>query len=832
MKRLFITATTLLILALPASILFAQQVPEDKDIHTVDLIEEETAPVRKFTIPDNYPRICRRFSTLVSSHHLLQKPFNSTISAQAWTNYLRILDYERSYFTQTDIDTFEKYRLRMSDDLVKGDLEFPIKAYELLKKRHGERLAFVKTMLSTNIDFTVEESYEWKRKDAPWCRDQEEMDELWRKRVKNDVLSRIVTRDYAESNRVETAAASTNAAAVVESLESPESPEGQKVERNEIHHTAQEPTTTVVEPINPSHLDPGPSGLSGLSGPSGPADAAASTNAAALDLSPEATVRRHYEQADIIVQDTDAESVIQSYLNAFCAAYDPHTAYMAPAANEDFNIDMNLRLAGIGATLQPEDGAAKIVKVIPGSPCARDTRDIRLMKDDKIIGVGQGDGPIEDITHLPLSKIVKRIRGPKGTKVVLNVISAPGHPSGLKTRLVDIIRDDIKLEEQAATGRVIRVSCDISADPETVRNRMAAFARKGPKAAAASTGAVERAFGYLYLPSFYGSNTTNPRDPNFRSCTVDMMNIISRMNPEIEGLVLDLRGNGGGSLREAVTLAGSFIRNGPIVIVREVRNTFAIPDRDPAIGFRKPLVVLIDRLSASASEIVAAALQDYGRAVLIGDHTTHGKGTVQSVMPLLAADDSYGALRLTTATFHRINGGSTQLKGVEPDIFIPSTRDGLDIGEDKLPNAVPWTQVPPAQYRQVYGLGRFLPTLKANAEDRLARNAEFQHHMRIVDYVRESSERKSVPLCYKDRYELYSTESKIFKDEGLDDIEDGEGETNAPGDEEEPDDGIGKDIVLRSALDVLRDLVDLQGDTGIAAPSDVDPSDWLFNFFK
>ena len=803
MKRLFITALPLLILAMPAPRLLAQEAPADTDIHTVDLVEEDAVPVRKFTIPDNYPRICRRFATLVSSHHLLQKPFNSTISAQAWTNYLQILDYDRSYFTQADIDTFDQYRLRMSDDLLKGNLEFPIKAYELLKKRHGERLTFVQSMLSSNIDFTVEESFEWKRKDAPWCRDQTEQDELWRKRIKNDVLSRIVTRDYAESNRVETAAASTNAAAVVKSPESPESLESL-------------PT----------------SGPSGPSGPSGLSDAAASTNAAALDLSPEATVRRHYEQADIIVQDTDAESVIQSYLNAFCAAYDPHTAYMAPAANDDFNIDMNLRLAGIGATLQPEDGAAKVVKVIPGSPCASDTRDIRLMKDDKIIGVGQGDGPIEDITHLPLSKIVKRIRGPKGTKVVLNVISAPGHPSGLQTRLVDIIRDDIKLEEQAATGRVIRVTCNIADDPETVRNRMLAFPQKGPKAKAASTGAVERAFGYLYLPSFYGSNTTNPRDPNFRSCTVDMMKIISRINPEIEGLVLDLRGNGGGSLREAVTLAGSFIRNGPIVIVREVRNTFAIPDRDPAIGFRKPLVVLVDRLSASASEIVAAALQDYGRAVLVGDHTTHGKGTVQSVMQLLAADDSYGALRLTTATFHRINGGSTQLKGVEPDIFIPSTRDGLDIGEDKLPNAVPWTQVPPAQYRTVYALGRYLPTLKANAEDRLARNAEFQHHMRIVDYVRESRERKSVPLCYRDRYELHATESKIFKDEGLDDIEDGEGETNAPGEEEEPDDGIGKDIVLRAALDVLRDLVDLQGDTGIAAPSDVDPSDWLFNFFR
>ena len=541
---------------------------------------------------------------------------------------------------------------------------------------------------------------------------------------------------------------------------------------------------------------------------------------------------RHYEQSDIIVQDTDAESVIQSYLNAFSMAYDPHTAYMAPAATDDFNIDMNLTLAGIGATLQPEDGAAKVVKVIPGSPCARDTRDIRLMKDDKIIGVGQGDDPIEDITHLPLSKIVKRIRGPKGSKVVLRVISAPGHPSGQATRLVDIVRDDIKLEEQAATGRVIRVSCKLADDPESVRTRMAAFANKAPRGLSPS-GTVDRAFGYVYLPSFYGSNTTNPRDPKFRSCTADVLDAIARMNPEIDGLVLDLRGNGGGSLREAVTLVGSFIRLGPVVIVREVRNAFALPDRDPAIAFRKPLVVLVDRFSASASEIVAAALQDYGRAVIVGDHSTHGKGTVQTVMPLLAADDSYGALRLTTATFHRINGGSTQLRGVEPDIYVPSTRDGLDVGEDKLPNAVPWSQVPPAQYRPVYPLSRFLPTIQANARDRLARSEEFQHHMRIVDYVRASSERTSVPLRYDDRYELYSTESKIYKDEGLDDLEEGEGETNAPAEGEDvSDDGIGKDVVLRAALDILRDLVDLQGETGISASADADPSDWLFNFFR
>ncbi len=794
MKR--ISSTIVLAAAAILSILpLRAQVPEDKDIHTVDLVEEAGDP-KKFSVPENYPRICRRFATIVPANHLLQKPLNMTISAQAWTNYLRILDYDRSYFTQADIDTFEPYRFHMCENLVKGDLEFPLKAYELFKKRHGERLAFVQSMLSSNIDFTVEESFEWKRKDAPWCRDAAEQDELWRKRVKNDVLSRIVTRDYAESNRVATA---TN---------------------------AMETATNAVETASTTNIVANAAAFT-----NGVASAFVSTNV--LDLSPEATVRRHYEQSDIIVQDTDAESVIQSYLNAFTAAYDPHSAYMAPAAADDFDIDMNLTLAGIGATLQPEDGAAKVVRVIPGSPCASDTREIRLMKDDKIIGVGQGDGPVEDVTHLPLSKIVKRIRGPKGTKVVLNVISAPGHPSGMATRLVDIIRDDIKLEEQAATGRVIRVSCRLEDDPETVRARMAAMARRPAGAKAApSTGAVERAFGYVYLPSFYGSNTSNYRDPKFRSCTADIMKAVARMNPEIEGLVLDLRGNGGGSLREAVTLAGSFIRMGPVVIVREVRNTYALPDRDPAIGFRKPLVVLVDRLSASASEIVAAALQDYGRAVIVGDHATHGKGTVQTVMPLLAADDSYGKLRLTCATFHRINGGSTQLRGVEPDIYVPSTRDGLDIGEDKLPNAVPWSQVPPAEYAPVYSLGRIIPTLRTNAAERLAGNAEYQHHLRTVNYVRESRERTSVPLCYRDRYELHATESRIFKEEGLDDIEEGEGESNVPVEEEAPDDGIGKDIVLRAALDILRDLVDLQGTTGIAAPSDADPSDWLFKFFR
>lgn len=768
MKNILKTFFVLSFLALP----FVLCAAEDTDVHTVDLANEGESRAG-LVIPENYPRICRRFEQLVSARHLLQRPMDETVSAQAWTNYLASLDYDRSYFTQADVDSFEAHRLTMCDELRAGNLDFAIKAFETLRERVAERTAYTKTLLETNFDFSVEESYTWKRKDMPWCKDRAEQDELWRLRIKNEILSRIIARDYAASNKTETA---TNSLASV---------------------------TNVI-----------PSATNALLS----ATNSTSSVTNSVDLSPEAFVRKRYEQYNIIIQDSDAESLIQRYLNAFAAAYDPHSAYMAPAAVDDFNIDMNLTLAGIGATLQSEDGTAKIVEIIPGSPASRDTRDIRLQKNDKIIGVGQGDGPIEDIVHLPLSKIVKRIRGPKGTKVVLQVISA-SDPSGSTTRMVDIVRDDIKLEEQAATGRVIRVESKVPRR-EGVKANVVDELEDG-----------RRAFGYVKLPTFYGSMTTDYRDPNFRSCTVDIMKIISRMNPHIEGLVLDLRDNGGGSLREAVMLAGSFMRMGPVVIVREVNNTSVLPDVDPAIGFRKPMVVLVNRTSASASEIVAAALQDYGRAVIIGDHKTHGKGSVQTVMPLLAADESYGSLRLTCATFHRINGGSTQLKGVESDIILPSTLEYLDIGEDKLPNAMAWTQVPPAQFRPVYGLAKLIPTLRANAMDRLVKDPEYQKHLKMVEHVRDISERTSVPLCYKDRYALFEAEDKLNRAEGVDDEAEDEGAAGKEG-EKEPDDGIGNDIVLRASLDILADLVNMQGDTGIAAPSDVDPSDWLFKFFK
>lgn len=780
----------LFLLALPAFFFLSPagyaQKPAEEAPDAAALLQDTTGgssvekPAKdKLAIPANYPRICRRYAQLLSSRHFLQKPLDEKISAQAWTNFISYLDYDRSYFLQADIDSFEPWRLKLSACLEKGDFEFPLKVFKRYRQRVSERTDFSEKLLDKGFDFTIEEDYVWKRKDAPWPADAKEQDDLWRRRVKNDVLARMIVRDYAESNKV-AKASSTNALPAVAS--------------NRVASAA----------------------LPAKAAPTNAVPALAPTNAIPdMDLSPDAFVRKRYRQFQIIISDADAEWVLQRYLSAFAAAYDPHTAYMAPAAVDDFNIDMNLTLCGIGATLTAEDGAAKIVEIIPGSPAGRDTRDIRLKKNDKIIGVGQGDGPIEDVIHQPLDKIVKRIRGKKGTKVVLQVVSA-SDPSGAAPRLIDLIRDDIKLEEQAATGMVIRVSSPYTPSAPA----------KAPSEVRPNDGERKRAFGVIRLPTFYGSMTSDFNDPNFRSCTFDIMKIISKMNHEIEGLVLDLRGNGGGSLREAVTLAGSFIRMGPIVIVQEIGVASALPDRDPAIGFRKPMIVLVDRASASASEIVAAALQDYGRAVIVGDHKTHGKGSVQTILPLMASDPSYGSIRLTCAKFFRINGGSTQLHGVESDIVLPSTLEYLDIGEDKLPNAMPWTSIRPSRYSSVYNIKPIISKLATNAFARLAGDKEYQDHLELVDHVKEISERTSVPLSYAARYKLFAAEQEMDKADDLAEEEEGDGDKAAEADWTEGD------VVLRATLDILADLVDIQGASGISASDELVPPDWLFKLFQ
>lgn len=737
---------------------------------------DESAPVRiaSLEIPDNFPRLCRRFALLLETRHYLQKPIDVEVGRQAWSNYISRLDYDHCFFLQSDIDEFKAWENTLHRDLKKGDLTFAVTAFERFRQRLGERYAFVEAFLDAEHDFSADEEYVWKRKDAPWPADAAEQDELWRKRMKNELLMRIASRDFAEKKKAKESQESS------ERTKSPDNPESTESSETPGAHS----------------------------------EAQAATNAPpAIDMSPDAVVRRRYKQFRDILNDADADYVIERFLCSFSEAFDPHSSYMPPTRAEDFNIEMNLTLCGIGATLQSEDGMAKIVKIIPGGPADRDTRDIRLRDGDKIFGVGQGDEPVEDIVHLPLDKIVKRIRGDKGTKVVLHVISA-SDPSGATTKVVDLIRDDIKLEESAATGRVVRVE--------------------------------SRAFGYVRLPSFYGT-MGSPSDPNYRSCTKDVLDIVGGFGGDIEGLILDLRSNGGGSLREAVELAGSFIRMGPVVAVREPRGAQPLLDTDPAIAFRKPLVVMIDRASASASEIVAAALQDYGRAVIVGDTQSHGKGSVQNVMPLINGDESYGTLKITIAAFYRVGGGSTQLKGVSSDIVLPSLLEYMDIGEDKLPNALPWTKIPPMSYQLAYPIGQLLPGLREKSAARLAGNEDWARHLKRVEHIKDISSRTSLPLSYDKRMEQLAADSEFDLDEnGLDALLDGDSdldeepddaqssdaEIDAAAKDTKEDDGIGDDIVLREAVNILADLCNAQGALGLSPSQDQDVSDWIYRFFK
>ena len=675
--------------------------------------------VPKALVPQPYyGDIAQKVAHVLPSVHLLQHPLNDEISQKAWTNLIDSLDVDHSYFLQSDIAAFTNMEFQIDDAVKAGDVSFPYEVYRVFCERVVDRYVFVTNLLEKGFTFTEPETYSWKRKDVPWPATRAEQDEIWRKRVKNEYLVQLIGRELekeAATNapKVSVAAAATNAAKA--------------------------------------------------------SAAAGVTNAPVLSL--EDNIGKRYKQFMLVIEDMDEEAILQRYLSSIAMAYDPHSDYMSPMRKEDFDIDMNLSLCGIGAQLRSEDGTAKITEVIPGGPADRDKRDIRLIAGDKIIGVGQGDGVIEDIIHLPLNKAVRKIRGEKGTKVVLNVIPA-SDPSGTTTKKVDLIRDEVKLEEQAATGHVARVTMK---------------------------GVSGRTMGVIRLPAFYGTMDKRPNQEGFRSATVDVAKQIAAFNGEnVSGLILDLRNNGGGSLREAVSLTGLFVRSGPVVQVREQKQIMVlpVPNMDPAMAFRKPMVVLINRTSASASEIVAGALQDYGRAVVIGDTQSHGKGTVQTVMPL--GSEKFGSLKATTASFYRITGASTQRKGVASDIVIPSMLDGLDIGEDKLPGALPWSQVESALFIPVSDVAKFVPKLKEQSAKRLASNTRYARYCSMVRHVQEVNEKTEVSLELNARRKLMKAENEMRK---LEDEEMGAATKS----------GADGDVVLDEALNILSDLVDSTG---------------------
>ncbi len=682
----------------------------------------------------NIKRISRSVAYHLPLYHLNQLPFDENIATNAFNLFIGSLDPSRSYYLQADIDAFTQEAPELAKRMRKGDISFGTHMFDVLMERIENRTAFTEELLKQGFDTATEETFRWDRQEAEWVETEEEWNELWRKRIKNEYIARLVSQQvYADEKESET-----------NTVDSATASEAQIISEGNRAKPGLTITTNIVVDAEDEYDE----------------------EAEEASLSPEEFILERYKQFKLTMESFDEEMLLQRYLTAFSHVYDPHSDYMSPSSVEDFDINMKLSLVGIGAMLRPEDGAARIVRIIPGGPADQDGR---LKAGDKIIAVAQGDEEPVSILHWPLYKAVRLIRGEIDSKVVLTIIPASDR-SGTRTKKLDLIRDEVKLEEQAAKGEVKEIEL--------------------------GEGNTRR-LGVITLPDFYADFTaTNNKEKDARRASTDIRRLINELMLEgIEGLILDLRNNGGGSLIESIDIAGLFISSGPIVQVKERNRTQVLPDIDPETNYAGPMIVLVNRLSASASEILAAALQDYKRAIIVGDKQTHGKGTVQTLMSL--GDDRRGSLKLTTAGFYRINGGSTQLKGVTPDIIIPSYLDVMDIGEDSLEHALPWDSVRKAMYRTETGLAELIPLLSEQSRERLENNGEFQLYMQRRERLKERYETKTVSLSLEARI----AEAEAEKE--LDDIQSG-----AFLDEEEEDDT--DDIVLGETLNILSDMIELK----------------------
>jgi len=664
--------------------------------------------------------ISRAFEKFMPRAHLTHHPIDVQVVTNAMELYLGLLDYDHTMFLASDVAEFRKDAASQVECLHTGDVSVAFRVFERFKTRARDRVEYADSLIRKGFDCTVQESYAWKRKDQPWAATEQEWNELWRKKVKNEYVARLVAREMADLDK-------TNAAA---KAESPEASKG---------------TLTNAISVRASDGD--------------------------ILMSPDAFILKRYKQYLLTLEDSDSEFVLQRYFSAITLSYDPHSEYMTPSSSEDFDITMKLSLCGIGAMLQSEDGTAKIERIIPGGPAARDGR---LKAGDKIIAVTQENGETSDIMHWPLSKAVRLIRGKKGSKVVLTVIPA-SDVSGSRTVKVQLERDEVKLEDQEAKGEVVSIAC-----------------------ASSKTNTL----GIINLPAFYADmKRRGYGNGDYKSSARDIARIIADMKTkQVAGIVLDLRDNGGGSLPDAVEMTGLFFPSGPVVQVRESRGVQILSDPDPETLYDGPMVVLVNRRSASASEILAAALQDYGRAVIVGDSKTHGKGTVQSVQPLDDRKPALGSVKVTTHSFYRVAGGSTQLKGVVPDISMHSVLDVMEVGEEHLPHAIPWTFISMAPYQSFADLSSVIPSLKEKSEARRAKDSRFIALEDVINRVKSREENLQMSLNLKERVELARDEK------GLD-----RAQAEVLGEEPVKDPArhvvSEKDFVLKEAQNILCDLI-------------------------
>lgn len=657
---------------------------------------------------------------VIEDRHYASRRYDDGLSAQHFVAYLDALDPQRMFLDADDIGEFNQWRLELDNAGRRGDLN---PAFTIFNRYHAKLKARLERILDTlpatleGFDYDVDEYLVIDHSTMPWAPDQAELDDRWRKRLKNQALSLIL---------------------------------------------ADKPEAEI----------------------------------------PDTLTRRYQNQLSRLDQ-YNAQDVFQIYANSLAEQYDPHTNYFSPRRAENFDINMSLSFEGIGAMLQVEDEYAKVTRLIPAGPADKQGE---LKPSELIIGVGQGDsGPIEDVVGWRLDEVVDLIRGPRDTIVRLEVI--PGKGKTDQRRVIPIRRNEVKLEEQAAQKEIIEFT-----DEADQTHRI----------------------GVIDIPAFYiDFEAYRNGDKNYRSTTRDVQKLVDELVAEgVEGLVIDLRDNGGGSLQEANQLTGLFIEYGPTVQIRSAESrVWRDGKRRKSRYYEGPLAVMINRLSASASEIFAGAIQDYGRGIIVGEQS-FGKGTVQSLVAL-----QEGQLKITESKFYRISGESTQHRGVIPDIQYPSLFDPKQIGESSLDNALAWDQIAPARFSRYNDYRAILPTLTDLHEKRAANDPDYLYLQDQVSLAEEARTITALPLRQAGRLEMRDDQEQkalaienkrrvakglerlatLDADEPADDTDQLEADDPSEGPAHGGDEDQLDDVLLMETGRILVDTITLRPNTGLAS---------------
>ncbi|HXY75748.1 MAG TPA: carboxy terminal-processing peptidase [Steroidobacteraceae bacterium] len=589
---------------------------------------------------DTQRATARKIGRILEEAHYSHAQLDDKMSETVYQRYLEFLDGQRSYFLQSDINDFNAYRLQFGDMIRTGEIEPAYLIFARFQQRNRERMDYALELLKTEPDWTLNETFEFDRAHAPWPADTAAMNELWRKRVKNDALSLMLTgKTWPEAGDI---------------------------------------------------------------------------------------LRKRYERVLKRVDQVTSEDVFENLMNAYARAFDPHSSYFSPRSSEEYRIQMSLNYEGIGASLQLVDDYVTIMNVLEGGPAAvAGTLNI----NDRITGVGQGhEGPFTDVIGWRLDDVVQLIRGKAGTTVRLQILPAGAAP-GSTEKVVEFTRNKVTLEAQAAHKEV------------------KTFARNGRTLK----------IGVITVPGFYQDVACeNAGAEDCRSTTRDVLKLVRELKAEnIDGLVLDLRNNGGGYLPEATALTGLFIDHGPVVQLRDTTGRLEVlddPESEPA--YTGPLAVLVDRLSASASEIFAGAIQDYHRGVILGQ-TTFGKGTVQNLVPLDRSSQRNGQLTVTIGKFYRVTGESTQHRGVEPDVPLASALDTKEVGESALESALPWDRIAGVPFKASAGTAAAPPVaaLATQEDARAQHDPDYRWLVSDIAAIDSVREQRSVSLNLKTRRE-------------------------------------------------------------------------------